>query len=251
MAQFDTVATIVADVATEVGLGSPTVSYASGDANVLQLLGLLKSTGRHLVKRYPWLQNLKEYTFTTTTATAYALPADFQSMVDQTGWDRTGDNPLTHATPQGWQHQKATDTASTISLISRVSHVPTTGAYQLELTAAPSAGLVVAFEYRSRYWVAVSAVTAVTLDAPTAITDVVRLDTLLISRALKAAFLRAKGFDSTAALDDFISALDATRSETAGPSPVLPVGGHGGDDLPGEANAPRQGFGFEGEGLFP
>jgi hypothetical protein len=251
MAQFDTVETVVADVATEFGLGSVTVSYASTDNNVLQLLGLLKKLGRRMVLRHPWLQNTKEYTFTTTTDTVYALPADFQSMVDQTGWDRDSNEPIYPASPQEWQCLKAHGTTNTISIIFRPGFASTTGAPQMELVTTPTAGVTVAFEYLSRYWVATSASTAVSKDAPTLTTDVIRIDSVLMSAALKVAFARAKGFDSSAALEEYLDILDGVRSANIGAAPILQIGRSVDDGLLSERNAPRQSFGLDGGGLFP
>lgn len=251
MAQFDTVATIVEDVATEVGLGTVTVAYDSTDNHVLQLLKLLQVVGRALVIRNPWLQNRREYTFTTTSATTYALPADFQSMVDQTGWNRTGVSPLRAVTPQVWQYLKALPATSVVTVIFKPGHVNATGAPQLELLTANS-GQEIAFEYRSRYWVADGAASAVSYDAPVATTDVVRLDSHLVTRALRMAFLRARGFPSQAAQEDFAEALEATRSANVNAAHLLRADGRRDTDrLLDDSNSPRSGYGFDAGGLFP
>lgn len=252
MAQFDTVATIVGDVATEVSLGTVTVSYSSTDNNVLQLLKLLQVVGRNLVLRYPWLQNRLEYAFTTTSATTYALPADFQSMVDQTGWNRTGVHPLVPVGAQLWQYYKAMPVASVVAVLFKPSHVSATGAPQLELLTANS-GQTIALEYRSRYWVAVSASAAASKDSPTLTTDVIHLDSHLISRALRMAFLRARGFPSQAAQEDFMEALDATRSANTSAAPVLRADRwcRDMDRLLDDSNSPRGGYGFDAGGLYP
>lgn len=252
MAQFDTVANIVAAAATECGLGAVTASYTSGDATVLQLLRLLTKVGRRLVKRYPWLQNRVEYTFVTSGATVYALPADFQSMENQTGWNRSSTFPMHPASPQQWQCLKALPVTSSISIIFRSEFASTTGAPQLEFLTAPGSGYTVAFEYRSRYWVAVDASHAVTKDAPTLITDVLRIDAEVLTQGLRWAWLRAKGFDSTAAQQDFSDALEDEKGANVGASPILSFSGRRGTDrLLDERNAPGTSYGFDVGGLFP
>lgn len=243
MAQFDTVATLVGDVAKEVGLGAVTVSYTSQDANVIQLLAILKKMGRTLVMRYRWLQNTKEYNFTTTSATTYALPSDFLSLVDLTAWDRTSDLSLAPATPQQWQQLKASNSTPLTAIVYRINHVSSTGAPQLESLGEPPSGATVALEYKSRLWVATSDVTAVTLDAPTATTDVVRLEAALVTAGLKVGFLRAKGFDSAAATEEFEDIFEASQSAAAGASPELTIGGSGGWSPLGERLAPHSGYG--------
>lgn len=251
MAQFDTVANIVGDVGTELGLGTLTVSYASRDESVLRLLKQLAVVGRGLVLRYPWLQNKLEYTFSTTATTTFALPADFLGMVDGTGWNRTSDLPLSPASPQQWQYLKATGTTGAVTVVVKTGFASLTGAPQLEFVVAPTAGDTIALEYRSRYWVAVSAAVAATLDAPTATTHVCRIDSHLLTRALRVAFLRSKGFDSTAALDDYKDALNDIRSANVGAAPVLVVGGKPRGGWMDESNAPSTGYGFDAGGLFP
>jgi hypothetical protein len=113
----------------------------------------------------------------------------------------------------------------------------------------PTSGDTLALEYRSRYWVAASGSTTPTKDAPTAGADVVCLEAELVKAGLRAAFLRQKGFDSTAAQQDFDAALEATRSAAAGSAPVLRLGrGAAGESLLSLTNAPLTGFGFDGQG---
>jgi hypothetical protein len=86
LALYETAGTIISDVAEAVGLGAVATPYASTDANVAQLRVLLKSAGRHLVRRYPTLASVKEHTFTTTSGEdTYACPADYVSMVNGSG----------------------------------------------------------------------------------------------------------------------------------------------------------------------
>jgi hypothetical protein len=110
MARYDTVSNIIADVGSELGLGTLTAVLpviASTDAVVAQLQALLKAAGRGLVLENPWLQQRTDYTFNTTTATVYTLPAAFQRMVDGSGWNRTKRMPLVPLSPQAWEGMKA------------------------------------------------------------------------------------------------------------------------------------------------
>lgn len=252
MAQFESVSTIVGDVAREVGLGAVTVSLTSTDANVTQLLAILKKMGRALVMKYRWLQNTKEYTFVTSAATTYALPADFVSMVSCTAWDRTADLPLTPATPQQWQWLKASNSTPLTSIVYRINTASLTGAPQLESLVAPPSGATVALEYKSRYWLSTADGTASTLDAPAAVTDVVRLESSLVTAGLKVGFLRAKGFDSAAATEEFEDLFEASKSASVGAAPELTIGGNCDWRPLGERLAPHSGYGavFDLGGLF-
>lgn len=244
MALYDTVGNIVTDVAVEAGLGAPiTDVYASTDANILQMLALLKSTGRGLVLEYPWLQFRKEYTFPTVAlTTSYALPEDFQSMVDGTGWNRTARLPLVQLSDAAWQQYKATLVGVVLSILFRpaAAALPPT----LELPASPTAGQTIAFDYRSRYWVGPLTDAGPTSDAPAAYTDYIFLDVQLITRALKLAFLRAKGFDISAAQDDFDAALANVQSANVNVAPTLSLNGPRFiDRLLDDQNLPITGYG--------
>jgi hypothetical protein len=240
--QYDTVLNIVKDVAVECGLAEPSAVFASTDNNIVQLRRRLKSVGRGLVLEHDWLQCIKEHTLETTGDTSYALPADFAEMVNQTGWNRSANMPLDPMSPQQWQYLKASDTGVIFTVLFRLRDLT------LELHS-PSPGETIAFEYRSRYWVAETGLTTPTSDAPDEDDDVVCIDVQLITRALKLAFLRDKGFDTTAAEQDYQAALAAAQDTASGAAPILKLGGCE-DPVPmlDERNAPSSGFGFDGMG---
>lgn len=243
MALYESVLQVVQDVAVEIGLAAPSAVYASTNQNVIQLRTLLKSVGRGLVLKHRWLQCTKEHTFTTDASTSYTLPADFQSMVDQTGWNRTSKTPITPASPQEWQFAMAREISPALTFLFKPKDLT------IEVPTSHTVGDTIAFEYRSRYWVALTGSTTPTKDAPTLDSDVLCLDSHLVSRALKLAWLRAKGFDSTAALDDYLEALGSVKPANANAAPVLSLNGSPTEDrMIDESNAPSSGFGLDGVG---
>lgn len=244
MATFETALSIISDVAVEVGLSSVSVAYASTNADVILLRTLLKSVGRDLVSRHEWLSCVKEHTFTTTSATSYNLPTDFLSMIHQSGWNRTERMRLEPASSQEWQYLNASTSSATFTAIFK-PHATT-----LELwPQPPTSGDSIAFEYRSSYWVAVTSSTTPTKNAPTLDTDVVCLDSQLVTRALKLAFLRARGFDTSAAADEFNVALESYKSANAVGSPVLSLnGGRMTERFLDMNNVGTTGFGFDDAG---
>lgn len=247
MALYDTAGTLISDAAVELGLGAVTDAFASTDENVAQLRALLKSVGRHLVKRYEWLQTTREHTFTTASGEdTYAMPADYVSMVDGSGWNRTSRMPLEPTSPQTWAALKATEAGQVWTVHFRP------GDTTLRLHPDPPAsGEAISFEYRSLYWVRADGSASPDKDAPTVASDVVHLDAELVRKALKLAFLRAKGFDSVAAQQDFQDELDASRDANVGAAPVLSLTGGGASErFLDMRNAPATGYGFDGGGLF-
>lgn len=208
MPGFDTAATLVSDVARELGLVTSAISdpFASSDAHVLQLVALMKPTGRELVRLHPWTQLQRQGTFNTAASDAdydlATVAADFGRLVDDTTWNRTQKSAVPVSTPQQWQEAKAwtsTGIYKTMRLWGEAFHLDPT----------PSAIEAVYFEYVSRYWGAAS----FTKEAPTLAVDVVQFDPLLFGRALKLRFLLAKGFDSSAALVDFQAALALAKGQ--------------------------------------
>jgi hypothetical protein len=217
---FDTAGNIVNDAAVEIGLSEVTDPYASTDANIIQLCRLLKSCGREMVHMHDWTHLRKEYTFTTVAGTdTYALPADFHDMLDQTWWNRTNRLPVGGPlSAQEWQYLKARLVGVVFTVLFRKMN------QQIVLypdgTSTPG-GYDIAFEYNSAYWVSVVATpTVLSLDAPAASTDTVWFDGSMMTRFIKWKFLQAKGFDTSAAKDEF----DLTFERVCGddtPSPVL------------------------------
>lgn len=212
MALYDTVANIISDVAIELGLVAAAVSdpYASTDANIILLRALLKSEGKRMVLRNPWLQCIKEYSFTSTGATSYAMPADYVRVIDGTGWNTSDNVPMVPVSPQQWQRLQATDIGVDLAVLFRPRDMA------LSLWPTSTTGKTLTFEYASRYWVESNAATAPDKDAPTLATDKVKFDALLATRILKLAFLKAKGFDTEAALEDFREALSHVESAAVG-----------------------------------
>jgi hypothetical protein len=243
MAQFDTVTQILADVGTELGLGTVTASYSSTDANTLLLQRLLVVVGRSLIRRNEFLQCRISTTFATAATAEQTLAADALTLVDGTLWDRTNDRPLLLLTPDKWEQLKAVgSTYSTHPECIRATRVAVNGRCGIEfLSAAPNGTVTIGYQYRSSFWVAVDASSAPTLDAPAATTQVVRIDSHLVSRALRLEWLRSKGFPSEAAQQDYEDVLDSVRSANRVASPVLSIGVS--YERPPYFNVPESGYG--------
>jgi hypothetical protein len=240
---WDTAAQVVNDAAVELGLTSADVAepFGSRDANLLQLCRLLKAAGKDLVRAFAWTHLTKQHTFDTVAAQAtYSLPSDFGRLVDTTGHDRTSQAPLLGPlSAQGWQTLAASGTSGTTGLFFRLV------GGDLSLYPTPSSAVTVAFEYVSRYWVqpADSGGSVPTSSGPTAGTDACWFDSHLLTRALKLRFLQAKGFDATAAQDDYLSALVQAQGAD-GAAPILNLSGRsaGGHRLLDGGNVPEGGW---------
>jgi hypothetical protein len=239
---WQTVAEIVSDAAIEEGLILAPVDdpFASVDPNIIQLLAMLKSAGRSVVRERGWSHLTKEHTFQTVNGQAiYPLPADFREMVDQSGWNRTTrfqmGGPIN---AELWQYAKAVTIAGTLQPWARFQ------GGNLSFTPTPVAVETIAFEYRTWFWVKPHGQPDPSLDAPAAATDVVCLNHALMVCALKLAWEKAKRLDTTTAQADYDRALAAAMNEDS-PSPEVPIGG-GGEKTPAKdvwGNVPQSGIG--------
>lgn len=218
---WDTVQQIITQAALEVGLGSAGADVVnSTDPNILQMVGLLNSCGRELVHMRDWNHLRGEHTFTTVAGQdTYPLPADYHNMIDQTWWNRTNRLPVGGPlSAQEWQYLKGRLVGIVFNVLFRpmnrqISLYPTG-------TAAPG-GFTIAYEYNSSYWISTAGTPdTATSDHAHASTDYVWFDPLLVMRKVKLDFLKAKGFDTTAAQQDYNTALEYVKGNDA-PSPIL------------------------------
>jgi len=239
---FPTAAQVISDAAVELGLVASDITdpFASTDQNIIQLLRLLKAAGREVSRARSWVAQQTEYTFPTANGqSVYPMPSDFRSMIEQSGWNRTTRFPLGGPlTPQEWQYLKAQPGAATLTVLFR----PRNG--NIEVYPVPGATVAtIAFEYVSSSWVAVTGSTAPTKDGPTVNTDVILFDPLLLIAAVKLKWKREKGFDSTAAQQDYDAAFAASSDDDA-VAPVLRMDGKSGLGvrLLGDPNIPSLGW---------
>jgi hypothetical protein len=199
MARQETANVIINRVALEVGLSPVADPVADTDGSFIQLTGLLTAAGQELVELHQWQVLRQEWEFTTAVPSdtgIYDLPADFSYMIDQAGWDKTNNYPLTGPlSAQDWSYLEGRDLVSqSIYASFRITED------KLELFPQPPADAIdLRFEYISRYWITQAGSSAPDADTITIGTDVVLYEPILIIKFLKVKFLEAKGFDSSSA----------------------------------------------------
>jgi hypothetical protein len=234
---------IISQVAVEVGLNPTADPFAEGDPAYQQMIYLCNSSGIELLQSDAWGELRREYTFTVPAGNdgTFALPDDFRYMIDQTGWERRENVPLFGpASPQQWQYLLGRDlVSSTIYAIFRL----TEGKLYLFPQPAPE-GLEIAYEYISDNWVADSAAPGNYDHKVKAAGDIVLYEPHLFERLLKYRFLQARGFDTTAAQQDYYLSLNAWAGKDKS-APVLNAG-TGGWQYPyldSLSNTPDSGYG--------
>jgi hypothetical protein len=221
MARYETAANIINAAAVECGLTPVSDVYASLDPAFIQLRNLLTSAGREMLSIFQWQKMVKTHSITTAVPPDtgnYDLPDDYAYFIDQTGWSPlSGGTGLPLGGPlseQDWTYLVNTNLAnSTVYVSFKLSQ----GQFQV-LPQPPPDALILNFEYICRNWVSDPASTDNDKDAPVANDDVILYEPILIQKFLKLRFLEAKGFDTTAAVGQFMTMFQSwTGKDIAAP----------------------------------
>lgn len=216
-------------MAVAIGLNSVTDPFSSADPNFVQLCTLATECGQELVQNNAWQKLIATEEFTTAAGDTgvYELPDDFAYMIDQTGWQSGAPGAayplLGPASGQMWSYLVASQLYSvTIYAWFRVKE-----GYLNLWPQPPPEDIPIRYEYVSRGWALdASSIPAapVYIDKLTETGDTVLFEPILFVKKLKLAWLQAKGFDSSKALDEFVVALDSWIGKDS-PAPVLNLTG--------------------------
>jgi hypothetical protein len=214
MAAPSAVLSIVQRACDEMNLARPTGVVTANDPQVRQLLALLHQEGRYLMKgglkKHNWSFLRTLYTFPTVDGTAtYAVPSDFDRMIDDTFWDQTNDRKVAGPdTPQvdRWRQQ------SISGPVGIYKNFRVLGS-NVQLFPTPDAVATMGYEYISNKWVRSAASAAQTEFL--ADTDTSLFDPYLMILGLKWRFLAGKGLGAMAAkieYDDYYESCVAGDS---------------------------------------
>lgn len=217
---FPTATAVLNQVQAELAL--PLTDINATDALTIQLMALFNKAGQELVEE-DWSHLTNRYTFSPTASGPYALPADYRSLIPQSGWDTTSMLPLQGpVSDRDWEQLLARNVVNAVGTPFRT--------WQNQLFLYPGTGYptgrTIAFEYRSSFWVAgIAAPGALPIaDVVAYPEDIIWFERKLIVSALKLAWKREKGFDSTAAQQDFEANLQRAKDNDVD-APVLTLNG--------------------------
>lgn len=222
---------LVQDAMVELSLPSPSIVVSSQDQDVAQMLALANAAGNELVKAWEWQILLDDYTFTTTGVDTYALPSDYDRLVNDTQWDRTSRWPgIGPASSQTWAWLLGQNIASVPRYRFRIL------GNLFTVFPTPGTGYTYAFEYVKKNWIL--AVDGTTYKSRfTADNDTFLYDDRLLTLLLKSKYLAAKGLDSTIAQQEFTERLELCKSHDQ-MAPKLSLGPQIIDPLLGMQNIP-------------
>jgi len=199
-----TVAVIMSQLMTELGLVTPTTFIGNADQNSQQILSLFTSAGQDLCLANDWQLLHKEFTIVTDgVSTLYPVPADFADFVSGAFWNNTSRLPVIGPlTPQIWRLLKARLLGgNTISVQYRMIN------NNVEFYFAPGAGQTIITDYYSRGWI-LQADNVTYRDNPASDDDTCLFDIRLIVPFTKLRWRESKGFDTTAAKQEFENAWE-------------------------------------------
>lgn len=244
MARYDEAGDIINRAAAECGITPVTDPFTSTDATFASLVTLLTSAGQEMLALHEWNKLNRTHSITTVVPPdtgQYDLPDDFGYMINQTGWDQTERLPLGGPmTAQDYAYLVNTNLAnSTVFVTFRMNE----GQFWV-LPDPPPNGANINFQYISRNWVQPFGTTtpAERTDSPTAFADVVLYEPILMIKFLKLRFLESKGFDTTAAVGQFLTMFKSWTGRDAS-APVLRMARSCLFPYLGYRNIPETGYG--------
>lgn len=206
MARWELAGNIVNDAAVECGLSVQADPFQSADPAFIQMCRMLTGAGRELLGVKQWQKFVSRHSVNTDDEPSgvYPLPDDYLYMIDQTGWTPTNRLPMGGPlSEQDWSFIVGSDwNQYTIY----VSFKEADGELWITPNNPVPTNIEMTFEYVSNNW----AITAAD-DPVSRVTEsdsTVFFPPVLITKLLKLRFLEAKGFDTTAALGQYNTALD-------------------------------------------
>jgi hypothetical protein len=218
MARWESAANIINDAAVECGLSVVADPFGSIDPAFVQLCRMLTGCGRELIGVKQWQKFVSRHSFNTNDEASgvYSLPEDYLYMIDQTGWTPT--NRLPMGGPLSEQDWSFIVGSGWNQYTIYVSFKEADGELWITPNDPVPTDIEVTFEYISNAWA--ESASGTPLNRLTASDDTVYFPPVLITKLLKLRFLEAKGFDTTAALGQYNTAL-ATWVPKDKSAPVL------------------------------
>lgn len=187
---------------------APVIANGSTDPTVSQIWVLLQQAGLEILEDWDWQFLQKTHTIVTTPPTVnYPLPEDFSGFYNDASWNMTSLLPVQGSlTPQIWRMLQARNLGNQTFTIQYIVQND-----ELIFYTPPATAQTLTFEYKSRGWVRSYDNAAVYRDQPQNDADIIMFNPNLIVAKLKLMWRKAKGFDPTAAENDYAAALETAK----------------------------------------
>lgn len=140
--------------AEETGFDAPTAIIGSADPTAIRLLRLANRTGKILAKK-PFELLIKTTTFSTSDGEPqYNLASDYRSLIPETIWNQTTDQPVFKISPMQWSYEKSAMTGAYEDRFRLLGNDagPNIGA-RITIHPTPSAVETIYYQYYSNNWI--------------------------------------------------------------------------------------------------
>lgn len=227
MAAPSSVKEIVQRACDELTLPRPTAVIGASDPQARQLLALLHQEGRYLmkggIKKHNWSFLRTLYTFPTVASTStYAVPSDFDRMIDDTFWDQTNNTKVMGPDVPAVDRWRQQSVSGSVGIHKNFRVVGS----NVQLYPTPDAVATMGYEYISTKWARSNA--SVAQSEFLADTDTSLFDPYLLILGLKWRFLAAKGLEASAAKLEYDDYYESTvAGDSAGETLRLDGSGMG------------------------
>jgi hypothetical protein len=231
MTNEQTLSNVIQTACKLLSLPVPNDAAGSEDPNVVLMRAVANMASLEMLNLYEWPTLTKMGSIDVFTAappssseateTAFDLPQDFYRFIDQTQWNGAMRFPAVGpVAPQGWMTYMVFPISANFTLTWQVRE----GKIYF-LNAPPSPGQQFRFMYLSRALVIDADNSDLFKNVATKNGDKFVLDGILMTLMTRMKWLEAKGFDSSAAVRDFMTAFDSRVGAAKGANILNMAGG--------------------------
>lgn len=244
---YATLATIVQDVCRMVGLPVPTDPAGSTDAAVQQMIAATNMAADDMLNLYDWRRLVKNYEISVVAdypdqfEKSFDLPGDFWTFIDQTQWNKNTRLPaLGPISDQLWQQIKIRMPKVVLTFLWQIRD------NKLWIQTPPSSPQFFSFMYMSQGWCKDADDPDMYKNQATKNGDQILFNAYLMKLLTRAKWLEMKGFDSSAAMRDFLINYDNRKGDEQGANVLSMCSSPGLPYINVLTNVPDTGYGGVG-----
>lgn len=236
----------IQEICRLVGHPIPADAAGSQDSAVQQMGAAINQALLQLLTLFEWQDLTKLATLTIVAGTpgeaetAFALPEDFYRFIDQSQWGTNSQLPaIGPVSNQAWMQLTVRAASPTLTLLWQMR------GDQLIIMKAPTDPVTLSYMYLSNAQVIDADVATTYKNVAAKNGDQFVLDSSLVMLLGRAKYLEWKGFDSSAAMRDFLIAFSSRTGANKG-APVLNIGRRSGSFplISPQTSLPDTGYGL-------
>ena len=231
MTDYGTLQTVLQTCCSLLSLPVPADPAGSTDPNIVLMKTVANLASLEMLNAFEWSQLTKQGTITVVSSLpptpgqaneeSFDLPEDFYRFIDQTQWNGAMRFPAVGpVAPQGWMTYMVFPISANFTLTWQIRQNKI-----WFLNPPPAPGQEFRFMYLSRALVQDANDPNEFKNVASKNGDIFQLDGILMALITKVKWLEAKGFDSSAAVRDFLLAFDSRCGAEKGANILNMAGG--------------------------